>query len=317
VNAVGIAYATLAAERLANLKSMMDAVINAETAYVTPVLKALFLIYLGRQFLMMNYGYLSGKTFVSTILRSGIVILLVTKAGAYVQYVRDPIFERIPQALAAMASSAVGGGATVTMNPAQQFDAAAQAINVVTAQTLALNTGWSVSAFGNYLAASLSNGGAQTILGCICGIWLLGVTMLAIVLCFGKVILLFELFDRTRGWVGAWLGKLVGVLAFGFGTNILLALQMTELMNLLIRVHANLPSNGAEAVGVLMSVVSNIVLDLLTMAALPAAVGFGSGIAASVAAPAVGLALRGGVGAAGAAGRALAGAARASRPIRN
>lgn len=317
MNAVGIAYATLAADRLTNLKMLMDAVINAETAYVTPVLKALFLIYLGRQFLMMNYGYLSGKTFVSTILRSGIVILLVTKAGAYVQYVRDPIFDRIPQALAAMTSSAVGGGATVAMNPAQQFDQAALAINAVTAQTLALNTGWSVSAFGNYLAASLSNGGAQTILGCICAVWLLGVTMLAIVLCFGKVILLFELFDRTRGWVGAWIGKLVGILAFGFGANILLALQMTELMALLARVHANLPSNGAEAVGVLMSVVSNIVLDLLTMVALPAAVGFGSGIAASVAAPAVGLALRGGVGAAGTAGRALASTVRASRPIRN
>lgn len=315
MNAVGIAYATLAATRLEDLKSLMDAVINAETAYVTPVLKALFLIYLGRQFLMMNYGYLSGTTFVSTILRSGIVVLLVTKAGAYVQYVRDPIFDRIPQALAAMASR--GGGVTVGMNPAEQFDAAARAINAVTAQTLALNTGWSASAFGNYLAASLSNGGAQTILGCICAVWLLGVTMLAIVLCFGKVVLLFELFDRTRGWVGAWIGKLVGILAFGFGANILLALQMTELMNLLARVHANLPSNGAEAVGVLMSVVSNIVLDLLTMIALPAAVGFGSGIAASVAAPAVGLALRGGVGAAGTAGRALASTVRATRPIRN
>jgi len=315
VNAVGIAYATLAAERLANLKSLMDAVVNAETAYVTPVLKALFLIYLGRQFLMMNYGYLSGTTFVSTILRSGIVILLVTKAGAYVQYVRDPIFDRIPQALGAMVSR--GGGVTVGMNPAEQFDAAAVAINAVTAQTLALNTGWSVSAFGNYLAASLSNGGAQAILACICGVWLLGVTLLAIILCFGKVILLFELFDRTRGWVGAWLGKIIGVLAFGFGTNILLALQMTELMSLLARVHTNLPSNGAEAVGVLMSVVSNIILDLLTMVALPTAVGFGSAAAASLAAPSAMLALRGGAGAAGAAGRAFAGGLRASRPIRN
>jgi len=315
VNAVGIAYATLAAERLANLKSLMDAVIDAETAYVTPVLKALFLIYLARQFLMMNYGYLSGKTFVSTILRSGIVILLVTKAGAYVQYVRDPIFDRIPQALGAMVSR--GGGVTVGMNPAEQFDAAAVAINAVTAQILALNTGWSVSAFGNYLAASLSNGGAQAILACICGVWLLGVTLLAIILCFGKVILLFELFDRTRGWVGAWLGKIIGVLAFGFGTNILLALQMTELMSLLARVHTNLPSNGAEAVGVLMSVVSNIILDLLTMVALPTAVGFGSAAAASLAAPSAMLALRGGAGAAGAAGRAFAGGLRASRPIRN
>jgi len=317
VNAVGIAYATLASDRLANLKTMMNTVINAETAYVTPVLKALFLIYLARQFLMMNYGYLSGKTFVSTILRSGIVILLVTKAGTYVQYVRDPIFDRIPQALGAMVSGSVGGGGTAAMNPAEQFDQAAQAVNAVTAQTLALNTGWSVSAFGNYLAASLSNGGAQTILACICAVWLLGVTMLAIILCFGKVILLFELFERTRGWVGAWLGKLIGILAFGFGTNILLALQMTELMNLLNRVHANLPSNGAEAVGVLMSVVGNIVLDLLTMVALPTAVGFGSAAAASLAAPSAMLALRGGAGAAGAAGRAFAGGLRASRPIRN
>jgi len=316
VNAVGIAYATLAETRLENLKSLMDAVINAETAYVTPVLKALFIIYLGRQFILMNFGYMSGKTFVSTVLRSGIIILLVTKAGAYVQYVRDPIFDRVPQALGAMASSSYGGAATAGMNPAQQFDQAAEAINAVTAQILALNTGWSVSAFGNYLSASLSNGGAQAILACICAVWLIGVTLLAIILCFGKVILLFELFDRTRHIVDAWVSKIVGVLAYGLGTNILLALQMTELKNLLTRVHANLPTNAAEAVGALTSIVQNVILDAITMVALPTAVGFGSAAAASLAAPSVMLAMRGGGAAAGAAGRALAGSVRASRPIR-
>lgn len=311
-NAVGIAYATLASDRLANLKAMMDSIINAETAYVTPVLKALFLIYLGRQFLMMNWGYVSGNTFVSTMLRSGIIILLVTKAGAYVQYIRDPIFDRVPQALAAMASSSYGGAGTVAANPAQQFDDTALAINHITAQILALNTSWSVAALGNYFSASLSNGGAQAILACIVAVWMLGMTLLAIILCFGKVILLFELFNRTRGFVDSWIGKMLGIVAYGFGTNILMALLMTELMTTLTRASANLPSNAAEAVSVLAGIVGNLIYDLVTLAALPVAVGFSSSAAASLAAPSALLALRGGGAAARMAAQATTSTARSA-----
>lgn len=311
-NAIGIAYATLMADRLATLKAMMDTVINAEGTYVTPVLKALFVIYLGRQFMMMWGGYFSFQTFIKTVLRAGIVILLVVRSGAYVQWVRDPIFDRVPLALAAMTSSTYAGGLPASVG--QQFDDSALAINNITAQILALNTGWSVSAFGNYLAASLQNGAAQTVLGCISAVWMLSVELLAIILCFGKLILLFELFDRTRGFVDSWIGKIIGLLAFGFGTNVLMALQMTELMNLMTRVASRMPSNAAEAVSVLTAIFGSLVYDLITLVALPTAVGFGSAAAASLATPSAMLFLRGASGAVGAAGRGAVNTFRASTP---
>lgn len=311
-NAVGIPYATLMADRLATLKAMMDSVIDTEGTYVVPILKAIFAIYLGRQFLMMWGGYFSYTTFVKTVLRAGIVILLVVRAGAYVQWVRDPIFDRIPIALAAMTSNRYGF--TMPASVGQQFDDSALAINNITAQILALNTGWGVSAFGNYLSASLQNGAAQTVLGCISAVWMLALELLAILLCFGKIMLLFELFDRTRGFMDQYIGKIIGLLAFGFATNILMALQMAELMNLMSRVASRMPTNAAEAVSVLTRIFGDLVYDLLTLVAVPTAVGFGSAAAASLAAPAAMLFLRGGTGAVGAAGRGAVGSLRNSAP---
>ncbi len=227
--AIGIAYAALATHRVDTIRAMMDAVISAEAQFMTPILRALFIIYLGRQFIMMNFGYVSGKTFVSTILRSGIIILLVTKAGAFAQYVRDPLFDRIPRAVSSTILASVGGGTTSSMGIAQQFDTVALAIDHVTARVLALNTGWTIAAGANYLTAMANNTWAQTLLAGVAAFWLLGVTLLAIALCFGPMVLVFELFERTRGYLVQWIGTLVGLTAFGIGTSILLAIQMTEL----------------------------------------------------------------------------------------
>ena len=107
-----------------------------------------------------------------------------------------------------------------------------------------------------------------------------------------------------------WIGKLVGMTCFGIGTSILVGIQMTGLRNMLRAVNDNLPTGGPEAVAVLMRVGCSIVLDLFTMAALPAICAYGSGVAAALAAPSAMLALRGGAAAASGARGLAAGAAR-------
>jgi len=110
--------------------------------------------------------------------------------------------------------------------------------------------------------------------------------------------------------VDQWIGKLVDMTCFGIGTSILLAIQMQGLLKLLKAVNDNLPTSGAEAVAVLMRVCGNVVMDLFTMAALPAICAIGSGVAASLAAPSAMVSLRAAGAAASGARTVAAGAAR-------
>ena len=301
-------YENLAIARIDELKLMMDAVIGAEQGFMVPVLKSLFLIFAGRQFLLTQYGFISIERFVGSIIRVGIITLLITHSGEFVHYVRDPIFDRIPQAISGSILSAAGIQTTATTTVAQLFDKVSMAADATTAKILALNVGWSSAAWSNYMSAALANGLLQMMLTAICGIWLLGQTLLAIILCFGLFLLGFELFERTRGWVDQWIGKLVGMTCFGVGTAILLALQMTGLLQLLKATHDSLPASGSEAVGAYFHVCGNVLLDLLTMVSLPLICSIGSGVAASLAAPSALVTLRA-LPLIGSAGQAVGGAA--------
>lgn len=292
--APGVTYEAIAAERIEQLKAMMDAVIAAELDFMGPVVKACAAIFVARQFLLLSLGNMSIERFMGSCVRVLVVAFLIGQSPHFVARIKDPVFDRIPRAGAAVILNAAGAGTSLSASPAAQFDAAAMASDAVTARIQARNTGWNADAFGNYLAAAFHNGLFQSLLSCIVAVWLLGQGMLAIVLCFGPYLLVFELFDRTRGWVDQWIGKLVGLIAFGFGTSMLLALQMTGLLRLLRRVHENLPNGGAEAVALLARVVAAGVLDVFTMAALPVFTAFASGAAVSLAAPSAMLALRGG-----------------------
>lgn len=298
---VGFAYAAMAQARLDHLKAMMDAVIAAELTFMVPILKSLMVLFVARQFLMMQGGYLEWNRFVGSILRAGIVIFLITHSGAFAQTIRDPLFTKIPAAISSTILGSVGVNVTSAMGPAQQFDQVALQMDQLTARTLEVNTSWSATSIANSLAAHTANGGAQTVLGLIAGVWMCGVSLLAILLCFGPVLLVFELFDRTRGFVDQWVGKIIGIIALGMGTSILLALQMQELNDLLRTIHGsigpNTNPNASEAVGMLVHVFANLALDLLLMLSLPVAVTFGSSAAQSLMTPAL-LAMRGAGGAA-------------------
>jgi len=282
-NIVGVSFVDIASHRMATLQATMDTVIAAENGVLNPILRALFLIFIGRQFLLGMAGDLSMRQFFNTVMRAGIIILLVTHNGAFVQYVRDPVFTKVPQAMSNMVA---GNYAPTTADQplAAQFDSIAAKGDAITAEIDQASTDiFAMSDWMNSLSGHMSNGVFQFVLAVIVGIWLLGQTLLAIILTMGLPLLCFELFDRTRGFVNQWIGKIVGSIAFGFATSFVLAMQMNEMQRMFDTIHGHAADNASSAAGMFWHVVSNGALDLLTMAVLPVAVGFGSGAVAALA----------------------------------
>lgn len=291
-NIIGISFASLAQARSDQLAATMDTVLAAEGAVLLPILKALFLIFIGRQFLLCMYGHLGMERFMMSAIRVGIVVLLIGHTNQFAQYVREPVFNTIPQAIAGFAGGSASGSQTI----AAQFDAVSAGADAITASTVKINSGWAPSAFINCMSAWLADFAMQVLLACIVAVWLLGQTLLAIILCFGPLLLCFELFERTRGFVDQWIGKIVGMTAFGLATSVLMAIMMQGLTTLMQNADGSIASSGAQAVSVMLHVIIAITLDAFTMIALPSIVGFGSGVAGSLAAPsalAVGRALMG------------------------
>ena len=248
-NIIGWSYEQMATGRLAMLRSMMDAVINAELLAMVPVIKALLVIWLGRQFLLLMYGLVSTETFITSVIRPAVVVFLIGHTGQFVHYVRDPLFDTIPRAVSSTILSAAGIQTRSTEAISTQFDAMAAGVDMLSSRALALNTSWSASAIANGIGIYMATTGAQILLACVFGIFLLGQTLLAVVLCLGPLVLVFELFERTRPWTSAWLGKMVGLVAFGIGTSLLLAIQMQELHDLIASISANSGNNAADRGG--------------------------------------------------------------------
>lgn len=280
-NIVGISFASLAQARSDQLAATMDIVLSAEGAVLLPILKALFLIFIGRQFLLCMYGHLGMERFMMSAIRVGIIVLLIGHTNQFAQQVREPVFNTIPQAIAGFAGGSASGSQTI----AAQFDAVSAGADALTASTVKVNTGWAPSAFINCMSAWLADFAMQVLLACIVAVWLLGQTLLAIIICFGPLLLCFELFDRTRGFVDQWIGKIVGMTAFGLATSVLMAIMMQGLTTLMQNADGSIASSGAQAVSVMLHVIIAITLDAFTMIALPSIVGFGSGVAGSLAAP--------------------------------
>jgi len=310
-NLVGFTYEAIATGRIQQLKLAMDAVIAAELQFMVPIIKSLLVVFVVRQFTLTWTGNMTVERFIGSSARAAVIVFLIIHSGTFVQYVRDPVFDKIPQAVSSTILSASGVPTSSGNTIAQQFDKVSVASDSVTALIIAKQTGWAVASLVNYASASFANFAVQFLLAGIAGIWLLGQGLLAIILCFGPLLLGFELFDRTRGWVDQWLGKLVGMTCFGIGTSILLSIQMAGEQALLKTVESNLPSSGPQAVAALMRVGCNVLLDLFTMASLPLICAVGSGVAASLAAPSALVALR--AASAGSAGvRAMASGGRAA-----
>lgn len=285
-NIVGIAFATIASTRSDQLQAVMDTIIAAEAAMLSPIVKAVFTMFVARQFFLIMWGEISARRFVGSIMRACVVALLIGHTNQFDQYVRTPLFVDLPQATASWVGS--GTGAQGNLSTAAQLDVASAAVDAVTAKALELTTGMIMGPTGiaRSIAMNAADAGIQIMLGIMAWVWLLGQTFLAIIICFGPLVLLFELFDRTRGFVDQWIGKIVGITAFGIGTSMILAIEMQGFNSMMQQVDAGMPSNAAGAVALLLHVMVGTLVDAFTLVALPGIVSFGSGVAAGIAAPA-------------------------------
>ena len=288
MNTAALTFVDIASTRVANLQAVMTTVLGAEQGVLLPILKALMLLFVGRQFFLVMFGHMAMERFWGSVIRALVIVFLVATTTNFNTWVATKIFTNIPQAL-----TNLGVGSYVPTNAGQssaaQFDSISAAGDAIAAQIGAKDEVTSPATWVNDIAGRLGDLCFQIILDLIFGVWLLGLGLLAIALCMGPPFLMFEFFERTRGFVDAWIGKLVGFAAFGFACSIVLGMEMQGLNTMLTKINGLASTNVPAAVGMLMHAVGDGLLDLLLMAACPVAFGFGSGAVAGLAMP-VGLA---------------------------
>lgn len=269
MNAVGVSFEQLSQTRFDTLQQTMDVAIAAELAVIVPVLKALVGIYICLQSGQLMLGRMTFTTWFVSSFRALVVTLLIAHSGAFAQYVRTPLWQTWPQAISSVILSSAGGTSGPNVGLAKQMDGVAAAIDLISLKTQALSTGWSMTNLTASLGSMMADSGSQIILGMIAGIWLLSLVLMAIALTLFPWILLFELFERTRGWVTHYLATFAGLLLFGAGTSVLLAIQLTELQVQMQDLVNHFPDNPVEAMSGIIHAASNMVADLIAIIILP------------------------------------------------
>lgn len=262
-----IAYAAVLTAQYNAVKAGMDRVLTLELAAVVPVLKSVLAVYVLVQFILFAKGHLLGMAFVGRLVRAVVVSFLLS--NVWVSYVRDYAFEKIPTALAGTAS----GGTSVLTAP-QQFENVSTAIDNLTADIRQRNTSWTVTAFGNSIMSWIVWGGLQFALTIQAYIWLTSIRIMALTLCVGVWLILFELFDRTRGFFQHWIGIVVGLWIFQLASSVQLQISLHSEIAMLRMIHDAGASNSVDQMIANMGHVGSALFgDALTMLALPALYG--------------------------------------------
>lgn len=240
-----------------------------------PVLAAIVVTYVAISFMYLAGGEITLKGFLGKTVRLFIVVQFIVNAANYNQYVRDFFFDGVPAEFAAAFMDT-----PATLSSAQQFDKASGEVDSLVAAAQMQNTGWSTEALSNSMAIWVADIGIKIMIAVWAFVWSLGRFLLAVVLGFGPWILVFELFDRTRGFVDHWIGTLVGLVVYQLAGAITLQIVMTGAFALLTAIHVSGTVNADEMVGMLVQVFYFFAMSALTMLALPFICSVGSGAAA-------------------------------------
>jgi hypothetical protein len=117
-------------------------------------------------------------------------------------------------------------------------------------------------------------------------VWLASIRIMAIAIILGPWLLMFEFFDRTRGFFQNWIGIVVGVWTFQFAASVFLQISMHSEMETLRNIQrASAASNSVDMMlSNLGRAAMSIFGDALTMLVLPAVFGGVSGAGAQIAA---------------------------------
>lgn len=273
---LAITYAAALSAQYNAVRVGMDRVLALELAVAVPVLKSVLAVYVLVQFVLFAQGQVQGLAFVGRLLRAVVVCFLLS--NVWVSYVRDYAFDKVPTALAGAAS-----GGTVALTVPQQFEAVSVEIDNLMADIRTRNTSWSVTSISNGFMSWIVWGGLQFSLAIQAYVWLTSIRIMALILCVGVWLILFELFERTRGFFQHWIGMVVGIWTFQLASSIQLQIAMRGEHEILrsVRDFGN-PNSVDQAIANMGHVGTALFGDALTMLALPALFGGVGGAAAQI-----------------------------------
>jgi TrbL/VirB6 plasmid conjugal transfer protein len=245
----------------------MEHVLRAEMDAVLPTLRWVAAIFVGITFLRWGLGYIDWRGAGMAGLRMAVVVMLIGGQGIYMSRVRVGVMETIPNETARVITGTGG-----RMPAAAQFDTVSMAAENLAAEIRLRNTGWSIAALVNGLAALAANALFQFWLTVLAAVWLASIRLTAIALCLGVWLLLLEVFETTRGWVRHWVGILAGLLLFQIASSVFLQISMRSTMGLLRTTMENSRASGTsveQMVLDLLHVSLAMFADAMTMLALP------------------------------------------------
>jgi hypothetical protein len=230
----------------------------------------LFICVIG--WLVMN-GDMSPRRASSYAIRAVVIAYLLSTTEAYGLWVRDRFFTTIPNEITRLV---VGSAAPLTA--AQQFDNLSLYTDTVIASALGQAT--SLSQIGDRVALWWADTLIHLLLAVEFFIFLLGRKLMAIVIVIGPFLLLFELFEATRGYCRSWVGKLVGLTVFQLASTSLLVINAQGAYFFVQNILNNPPAGLSQQIANIDRFSMWCLGDALAMLALPSVVAIGSGAAA-------------------------------------
>lgn len=169
--------------------------------------------------ILVGTGQMGFRLFTSYGARLVLLLWLVV-GGAYIPYVRNFVVDEIPNEIA----TTVNGSVDNRINSVQQFGLLDDASAHFTATALSQATGiWNV---GNMISIWNARGLTKFFIEIMFYIWIAVRMALYLVVASGAFLLLFLLFDSTRGWVNSLWGKFVGLTVLQLLMSILLKIQL-------------------------------------------------------------------------------------------
>lgn len=272
-----LTYATYLTAQYEAVIAAIDAVLAVEVAALLRILKPALAFFFLIQFIRFGGGYIGWQRLLGELARALLIAAMLGAQGLYIPIARNTVVEHVP---AAVAEIVTGQGSRLA--PTRQFDVVSQAADNLTADIRRRNTSWSVSAFGNSIATVASNVSLQFWIAVQAGVWMVSIRLLAIALCLGPWLLIFELFERTRGFFTSWIGIMAGLLCFQLASAIYMQIALRSQMALLRAVQAAGDAGIDEMLARLLHIANAIFTDALTMLFLPAICAIAGGAAAHV-----------------------------------
>ena len=261
------------------LQAGMDAVLQSLLGGIRPSLQFGLLVYVVAAGFAVAYGRMSGDRYATWFIRALAISWLLAGTAAYGPVIRNLMFDEIPNWIASMVN-----GSTSRITAAQQFDVLSAASTNMVADVYAKTSGWSLSGMGQRMSAEAAHAFQDMVLGLQFISFMLSRRLLVLAICIGPPLLIFELFEATRGFVRHWIGVLVGLCALQLASAVQLQISLRGAMQFLQMMRAN-PGEGLDAqVAGLWDIGIWFLLDAIAMFSIPTICAVGSGVGAHMAA---------------------------------